>query len=318
MIASKNELMFNKINFKLILFCALLPIECFIVAPAELYLTNRSEFPMRLFDIFGTLVLVTLCFTLLNLFLYKKFPNIVKNNFIIFLSSLFICTFMQSQFLPNSLGVLDGSKILLSSHIAKLIISAVAWLFVIIGFHVLYKKINLTIFKNIIHFFVLLTCIGNIAVLIRANRTVDVDSIEMVRLAKRDQWTVSRNKNVIVFLLDAFRAELFEEIVNDSNLSVKEDFEDFTFYPDAISEANRTVYSVPAIFSGKVNEKQLPFGEYIRDAYPSSAFGKEISSGKYNINVFTDPHYVDCSGKTNIDNLTEQYVVPLKFAKSRI
>ena len=306
---TKNKVINSKLNFSTIIYCALLPLVVFIITPLEIYLANKSEFTMKFVDIYGTLAIITGCFSLFNLFLYFLLPSKLKSKFIVFLISIFIGIFIQAYLLPNNLGVLDGSKILLSNHVGKLAVSTLFWLLIMFVLQILYFKINRQLFKKTIHSLVLIVFVGQLLILVRAKNavntfSVDIDAIENVKLSKADEWSVSRNRNVIVFLLDAFRASLFEELLNDTNLNLTEDFEDFTFYPDTISQANRTVYSVPAIFSGKVNEKQLSFGAYIRDVFPDSPFGKEISSEKYNVSIFTNENYIDRTGSTKINNLT--------------
>lgn len=81
----------------------------------------------------------------------------------------------------------------------------------------------------------------------------------------------SKQKNVLVILLDAFQSDFFQEILAREP-ALNQEFSGFTYYPNAASTSPTTILSIPNIHSGDV---YLP-NQTIPDFYQNTVVNKSF------------------------------------------
>ena len=98
-----------------------------------------------------------------------------------------------------------------------------------------------------------------------------------------EQLKLSKNENVITFILDRMDTdyvnEIFEEHPED-----KETFSGFTYYTDNISQYPGTFPSVVGLLSGKTFDKQQTQVEFLEDAWEDPVMFNALRDNNYKIN----------------------------------
>lgn len=120
-------------------------------------------------------------------------------------------------------------------------------------------------------------------------------------------YTVSSKENIIVFLLDAFDAEVFEEI-RRKEPQIAEIFKDFTYYPDTTSSFGFTIYSLPEILTGRLFDPSMhKYPDFLNEAFRDNKYYEILQNNQYNIDLYTSGDFVSQSAPIN--NLVTSKVV---------
>mgnify|MGYP004518129893 FL=1 len=247
-------------------------------------------------------VFLILVYFLLYLFLRRK--NIKMYKIILVISFiLFLYTYIQGNYLVGSLPQLNGDIIDWSKYGDENIISILTFLLVVIGELALIKKfkidktIKINCYMTIIVFFMLFTSFISIL----CNKEIYKDkSIEIA--TTKNINNVSTDKNFFIFLVDSVDSREFAEVVNN-NLSYKETFNDFTYYPDTTSGYLFTRDSIPFILSGIWNQEETDFVDYYNDAFNNSKLFKKLTDENYNMNFYEYEIYSNNRNFDKFDNI---------------
>jgi len=109
-------------------------------------------------------------------------------------------------------------------------------------------------------------------------------------LTEKNLFEISKDKNVIVFVLDRFDANYYDELANyDKNIF--SGFDGFTYYSDNISIYSRTYPALTQMITGKTNPFTKSAPEYFYDAYHNSDFLNDLKDNNFKINFYTGEYY---------------------------
>ena len=159
------------------------------------------------------------------------------------------------------------------------------------------KTIKINCYMTIIVFFMLFTSFISIL----CNKEIYNDkSIEIA--TTKNINNVSTDKNFFIFLVDSVDSREFAEVVNN-NLSYKETFNDFTYYPDTTSGYLFTRDSIPFILSGIWNQEETDFVDYYNDAFNNSKLFKKLNDENYNMNFYEYEIYSNNRNFEKFDNI---------------
>lgn len=247
-------------------------------------------------------VFLILVYFLLYLFLRRKNIKIYKIILVISFI-LFLYTYIQGNYFVGSLPQLNGDIIDWSKYGDENIISILTFLLVVIVELILIKKykldktIKINCYMTIIVFFMLFTSFISIL----CNKEIYKDkSIEIA--TTKNINNVSSDKNFFIFLVDSVDSREFSDVVS-SNLSYKETFNDFTYYPDTTSGYLFTRDSIPFILSGIWNQEETDFVDYYNDAFNNSKLFKKLNDENYNMNFYEYEIYSNNRNFEKFDNI---------------
>ena len=111
--------------------------------------------------------------------------------------------------------------------------------------------------------------------------------------ARRADWTsgdpgpVSRfssRTNVLVVLLDGLESGVAERVL-EADPSLKASFDGFSFYPDTLSTAPTTAFSLPAIHSGEVYDGRMAAQEYFSQAIRRRSFLTQFAHAGFEVSL---------------------------------
>lgn len=287
----------KKIDLKYLTFAFIisfvLSFMLYLYEPLLTYSSNINDFwfdfNLMISNIILYMILIflflILVYFLLYLFLRRKNIKIYKIILVISFI-LFLYTYIQGNYLVGALPQLNGDIIDWSKYGDENIISILTFLLVVIVELILIKKykldktIKINCYMTIIVFFMLFTSFISIL----CNKEIYKDkSIEIA--TTKNINNVSSDKNFFIFLVDSVDSREFSDVVS-SNLSYKETFNDFTYYPDTTSGYLFTRDSIPFILSGIWNQEETDFVDYYNDAFNNSKLFKKLTDENYNMNFY--------------------------------
>lgn len=303
----------------------------FVYEPIIMYASNVNDFWFDFYVLmsstliaFGiTFISIFLVYNLIYLFtklVLKKSEKIYKYTLLIGFA-LFIITYIQGNFLAGKLPVLDGTPIDWGKYTTQSIVSIVLLIitFAIVAFLTFKFKIDKTVkyctFVAIAIFVMLLislvsTCLTKSECLKRKEY--------MVTATTRNINKYSKNKNFVIFMLDAIDSETAEQVYNE-NEEFKNVLKDFTYFPDTVSGYAFTRDNVPLVLSGVWSENKTDFATFYNDAMDNSQLLELLDKEKYEANIYEDEFGYYREGSRKIKNLDyDNKVDKVKFVKQEI
>lgn len=281
--------------------CMSITITLAIFGPIELYLTNINEFWFTFREFWWIVLLAG--FALFTIFfaigtlLRGKFRTIYTNLVI----GLAFAFYVQGNWINTDYGVLDGKSIQWDEYSRLAIINTFIWIACLLLPFILqklFKNIHKKIIKYTAIFIVAIQIftMGILMITVKENKK----GIDTAYLSTNDEFSLSNENNIVIFVLDAFDSSYFKELL-DTYEELDEAFKDFTYYPDTAAAAARTKVALPAILTGVPYTVPLSYNEYIDYAYEQTNLYRTLNDLGYGIGIYT-PGFVSTSHIDIVDN----------------
>ena len=100
-------------------------------------------------------------------------------------------------------------------------------------------------------------------------------------------YQLSRDRNVIHVVLDAFLSETFAEFIEEERSAVDRDFSGFIFFADHLGGFPTTRASMPAMLTGIAYRNEMPLDDLIRENIRDRSIFSVLAAQGYEINSVT-------------------------------
>ena len=303
----ENELAFH------IIFALTLTVGIFV--PFEVYIKNAGQLWFGVKDIVKFFLLETLqCFGVFCLAYIICWRKKVRCFYLSILLGVLFGVFLQSYIVGMDYGLFDGHEIKWEEYTWQGIVNTFIWFVCLVGSFEFFRRLQFDkerikkFIKPVIFGIVSVQCVVLAITFIQnplpGSAFQRKDSINV--LTTKDMFTISSKENIIIFLLDAFDAKIFEEIIAKEPEFIKE-LSGFTFYPDTTSVYGYTDYSLPQILTGKIYYNDRPYIEYFEEAWKETPYYNYLLDKNYDICIYTAGNLV--SKTAPISNLISEKTV---------
>lgn len=310
--------MIDKKKVLLSFIVSFLPVFMILVfGPAEIFFANVTEFDFLYGEFAGYMAVLFLIFLMIFTVLLSWLPEKIYE---IALSVLFVIAaagYLQVMFFNKNLDLLgvnpDGYHVPLMQGIWNLII----WMAVLVAVIMLsvWKK---EIWKKVLLYLSMLLVGMQAVALVSLLVTAPEEAYERAkvddRLWGKDQYTVSADKNIIVFVLDYFSSLYLQQM-----MAVYPDgadcLHDFTYYSNADCTYYGTFPSLAHMLTGGEVDTTVSNSEWCRDIWDNDLteqFYQELHANQYKVNVYTTDFDVLTVGngcailRDKISNITDE------------
>ncbi len=288
-----------------------------IFGPAEIFFANVTEFDFLYGEFAGNMALIFIGVLLVCTVLLSILPQKVYSMVISTLFTVSIVGYLQVMFLNKNLDLLgvkpDGYRVPPVQGIINLVI----WLIVLSGVIVLAIKKSEIWKKVVLYLSLLLVGMQSVA-MISLVATAPKEAYERAkgseRLDGKNQYTVSADKNIIVFVLDYFSSLYLQQM-----LEVYPDgadcLHDFTYYSNADCTYYGTFPSLAHMLTGCEVDTTVSIAEWCRNIWNDEStvgFYQELQANNYKTNVYTtDTNVLTSSNgcgilRNRISNITNE------------
>jgi hypothetical protein len=268
---------------------ALFVLTLFVFLPATIYLTNSEEFANDYFDLFFVGVCLSLVFALvfwlIFLILRTIGPRILEKGLAL-LFGISILIWFQGNFLLWNYGPLDGRDIAWSSMKFQGFLDISIWIALLAAAFVFSSFVNR--YAKRVSLILILMQLGYGSILLF--KLPEKPSFQQYTVDTSNKFVFSKNKNVIIVILDSFPSDVFNEIILEKPNTAKA-FDGFTFFRNSLSGYPATELSVALILTGKYYDNSLPFEQWKRDAYMSNSIPSVLISAGWQVDVFPKVSY---------------------------
>ena len=289
----------------------------FLYAPVDLYCANVSEF---WFD-FSTLLITALgmfaaCFAVLMV-LYLIAMLIHPYVYRIALAgglTLFICTYIQGNFMIDKLPPLDGTTIKWENYTIlrteDLILWSVALLIVVLMYVFLKKDLFSRTVMYLSGGLTLMLLITAVSVVFTSGA---LQERARYQLGGDNEFVMSDEQNFIILVLDTVDSRTFAELL-ETHPEYAAEFQDFTYFENTVGAYSCTERAIPYILSGEWYENEGSFQDYLDRVYREAPLWKELKSRNYQIDLYEDDiRAQDASIVDNFDNVYFTKVTPVSY-----
>lgn len=304
----ENKKLSSKKYFKRVL--SLLPAAaaiCFTVfffAPLEIFLGNIIEFEFAMHNTIIYLFLTSVVLTAVLAFIEALLPKKVLQLVNVGVFALATAMFVQSQFLNGQMQSLTGDE---SAYpIWLLILNLFIWVVIVAGFYIGFfiakRKKKAKPYRKGLSWIALALIViqlaGVTASFIPASKySLSTDNY----LALDGEFTLSKNENVIYFIIDTCDSEIVNKALQQYP-DMFDSLDGFTYYQNSVSHHSRTYPSIPYLLTKQTCYFDVPYPDYIANAHQTSTFLEEIKATGADTRIYTSSSYVDDSLMGVVDN----------------
>ena len=276
-----------------IIFILFLLVTFFIFGPISLYLTNVKEFWFGLPDVLRAVAICSVIALLILLIIALVLPGKVNEWFICLLFGGPLALYIQGNFVNTDYGTLDGTAIDWSQYTGTAIWNTILWIVCLAAPFVLRYFVKNS-WKKILTWaavgLILIQLVTLVTLFIMAMN--DPNSKKNVTLSTKDEFTLSSEQNVVVFIVDTYDSRYFNDFIENNRDFVNENLEDFTYFSDTTCGAARTIVGVPYILTEQPYTTEGSFPAYIKGAYEQTDLYDALSDNGYDIGMYLNGNYV--------------------------
>lgn len=266
---------------------AVLAANILLFLPISLYLGNLAEFSAPLLDIisvnliFGTalVILLALLGSLLSANLARRYVTLI--------ALLAILSWLQGNILVWDYGLLDGKPIDWSTAAWRGWLDLAIW-GATLGVGIFFPfRIHTPVVR--ITFAVLVIQLASTAFVLYENRTnlAQHQPISSDPQTLRAISQLSAKKNIIHIIADGFQADVFAEILTDTNggEELRRALDGFVHFPEQLGAFPLTHMSVPAILTGQIYKNEQPRKDFFATTIGQSSIFHAAKNAGYKVNL---------------------------------
>lgn len=281
-----------------------LVVNCFFalsivfLGPLEIFAANTTDFEFSIIDFWWILFIVAFLFIVFASIIMVLVPEKVRKLMAWGVFSFSLCAYVQTMFMNGKMQVMIGQTITWSTELK--ILNLIIWILICVVTLFLITKTKqwrkLILYTSIC---VLLLQITSVVTTFISTQALKENKSGY--MSKDHMFDLSKNKNVVVFLLDYFDGRVMEEIL-ENEPDFLEPLDGFTYYPNATSMHSRTYPSIAYLFTGNKCYFDKKPDDYVKEAYDNSTFLNEMAKSNTNIGVYSYKEYFSHSARAMLCN----------------
>jgi hypothetical protein len=265
------------------------------------------------FDLNDVLYIVGISFLLsffvllvLSLLIPKKLIDV----FLVLIFSIGFALYIQGNFINLDYGVLDGTEINWDNFGFSGTLNTIIWvLCVVVPLIIMkiWKKKAIKILKMISLIIVSVQVVTTGVLLLSVNT-----SKSDITVTDINQFSLSKDKNSIVFILDTFDSSYFNKIINEYP-EYKEKLIGFTYFKNTLGTYPTTKGALPHILTNVRYDNSVPYSKYIESAYDETLQYDLLSSAGFDIGIYTSKIFLPTKHLELFSNIRKTTMKPSSY-----
>lgn len=303
-----RELWQDKRSFRARLVTALLAVTAFvftffIFGPFEIFLTNITFFAFSFDQLVAPILLAGLGMIVVLTGILVLLKGKIYTYSVSFVFSVALAGYLQGTFFNVDHGSLDGASIVWQNFKLQAMLGLLLWAALIIiplalqyFSRKLWRRIVVLLSGVVVGAQVVALCTLIFPILYSGGFN-NISSSGF--LTRDDIYTVSEQKNVVVFMLDRFDRDYAEHqlhgdpsIGKQADPAIAEGLKGFTYYRNFTGSYTRTYPSVAYLLTGIKTDYSLPVMDYLEKAWSESTFLSDIRNAGYDSRIYSEINYM--------------------------
>ncbi len=294
----------------------------FLFGPVELYISNITEFWFSFGDVLWPSMLVGIFSCGILLLVGSLLRGRWREYYFCLLMGIAIALYVQGNFVKIDYGVLDGRAIPWENYTSVAIWNTLLWIACIVlpfigrlSFRKQYKT-GIAMVAGCVLLVQMIT-LGTLLATTDFKKNEDNNFY----LSTKNLFTVSKNKNIVIFVLDTFEQRYLDEIFLEAP-EMMDLFDGFTSYSNTTCAYPTTKGAMPFILTGQYYKNEQPYREYIKEAYQNTYYYNELKESGFDIGLYTDDQFVSAEAKkiflANAEDGGIQVKSPIELEKAML
>lgn len=286
-----------------------------IAIPTEIYFGNEKEFLVGYGEVLPLTLIAAAALFLAAfgaVFLLRK----KKKPLLFWLDLLFggtLAVYLQQNLLNGELQQLNGTETVRNGTSFLALAGLAVWAACLVVPHVV-RKIRpraQALVRRYGSILLTVTQAGALAIMI-LNSTGPAAS--RFTLTKKDEFTVSPEGNIIVFVVDTLDAQWAEDYVPAGG-EYGEALQDFTYFNNVVAGGAPTILGMPTLFTGEIYDPGTTIEKYMEAAYRKSTLFTDLRDNGYRIRLYTSGQYLTGTDGNSIENSEISRGYRIRFRK---
>lgn len=283
----------------------LVSITFFVFGAYEMYFTNQTELWFSIQDIFLPCLVSGLIAAALLILITAIIGHFSERAAAVAVSLIFsigFALYIQGNFAVMDYGVLDGKAIQWENYTVYGVATTIGWLACVIApLVLLFKKpswFEKTV--NYVSMFIIAMQVITLGTLFVTN---DISKTDSAVFTTENQFELSKEKNVVVFIVDSMDAQYVDDMLEEFP-EVKEIFKDFTYFDDVVGICPTTKGSLPFILTGVPYFNEKPYQDYLAEAYQQGPIMQTAKENRFEVDIYTAQDFASEVAEGKVTNLS--------------
>lgn len=260
-----------------------------IIGPLELYFGNIDEFWFNISDLIFFIIALFLGTFCILLIIGSLLSQRTRRIYICILFGLGLAMYLQANLLNGNMGLLDGREVNWSASLITLTINSLIWILCILV-PIMISLVRPKWWSGVVNIIAILIIAMQMSAVTFLGVTAEKENNE-VQLTTEGLFSLSRENNVVIFVVDTLDAQFFENyIMSDENFM--NNLSDFTYYDNAVSGGAPTHFGMPMLLTGMYYNGE-EFSDYLKEAYSNTDFYDKLRRLQYDARIYTNLEHID-------------------------
>lgn len=262
---------------------ALFTLTLLVFVPAHVYLVNKSNVVVFFRDVLLATTVLATAVTAVLAGLLVLTPRLLRQRITVLLLGVSLLLWFHAYCLVWPYEVLDGGDIAWDGFAGRNLIDAALTIALLAP---------LLWFTPRVYARTSAACTGLLVIQLAS---LGISSLQSYRspldffknyyVGRESLLDFSRDKNVVVIVLDEFQSDIFAEAVLPQ-AGYRSHFAGFTYFPDTVSGFNYTEFAIPAILTGKIYDNGTSRDAFLRDAYLENSLPAVLKRAGYSVQLY--------------------------------
>lgn len=263
-----------------------------VFGPAEIFFANVTEFDFIYGEFFWHMAVITIVITLVVSLLVLILPEKVSRALLSVMFALAVMSYIQVMFFNQKLDLLGESAEGYELQTGKAVFNLIIWIVICLAVIVL-AYLKKDIWKKVVlgasGFLLAIQAVAYVSLLLTAEEEAYKRPDGFWMLSGEEQYVVSAEDNIIVFVLDCFNNQ-YIDVMNEAYPGATDFLHDFTYYNNADCTYYGTFPSLPHMLTGCEVQEDMNVNEWcswIWDNEKTNSFYEGLQTNNYITNVYT-------------------------------
>ncbi len=271
----------------------------FIFGPSEIFFANVTEFSFIYGDFAGYLAVLAVGGALVLALVTAFLPDVVYRVALSLAFGIAAAGYIQIMFLNRDLDLLGVNPEGYRAKAGTAVWNLVVWILVIAAVLVLSfckKEIWRKVVAGLAAFLLSIQLVALVSLLLTAKDSAYAREEGSWHLSGEEQFTVSADQNVIVFVLDYFSNQYLEPLLN-AYPGATDFLHDFTYYSNMDCVYFGTFPSLPHMLTGQDVDMAMPINDWcykIWNEESTAQFYDAVKGKNFKVNVYTPDTNILC------------------------
>lgn len=265
-----------------------------IFAPLEFYFLNIYDFWFPIKFVLPIIIIFSIICFIILFFILQKTSD--KKRLIIgkILFSLFLCLYIQGNFLNLGYGQLNGTEIIWKDTVVKGIKNTIIWVIIfVLPFIIrpLKKERNFNIFSTVLSTFIILiegstltfvmyqNYFGNFGLEYQMSKDFYLDNSKM--------FSMSKDENIIYIVADSIESDVVKAALKQCP-ELQENLCDFTFFDNVTGVSWLTYMSMPTMMTGEKIDVGVSLQDNINNCFKNSKMYDVLSNEGFKTEFYSE------------------------------